>query len=355
MRVVVIGGTTFIGPHVVRALAAAHHDVTVYHRGQHEAHLPPSVRHVRHPDAGIPVVSFGPELLDPPPDVVVHMVAMGSRDAAAFVRAFAGVAGRAVVVSSGDVYRAYGLLYRTEPPPPDSTHAPLTEDADLRASRYPYRRLASDPGEWIYHYEKILVEHLCREDARLPVTILRLPAVYGPHDPTRRLFPYVKRMDDRRPAILLDQAKAAWRFTHDFVENVGAAIALAAMDPRAAGRTYNVGPLATPTLREWVEAIGRAAAWNGRIVTLPREQLPRHLREEADFRHDVVLDSSRIRAELGYRDVVPLEEALRRTVGWDRAVPPERIAESQFDYAAEDAALAATAGAAGATAAGDAR
>src|SRR5262245_46118604 len=152
MRIVVIGGTTFIGPHVVRALAAAHHDVTVYHRGQHEANLPPSVKHIRHPDAGIPVVTFGPELLSPAPDVVVHMVAMGSRDAAAFVRTFAGVAGRAVVVSSGDVYREYGLLYKAEPRHASSAFALtargrrglLREDSPLRESRYPYRKLASD-------------------------------------------------------------------------------------------------------------------------------------------------------------------------------------------------------------------
>jgi hypothetical protein len=36
---------------------------------------------------------------------------------------------------------------------------------------------------------------------------------------------------------------------------------------------------------------------------------------------------------------VPLDEAIRRTVEWERANPPLAINPQQFDYAAEDAAM----------------
>jgi len=42
------------------------------------------------------------------------MVAMGERDAEAVVRVFTGVAQRLGVPSSGDVYRAYGVLIGSE-------------------------------------------------------------------------------------------------------------------------------------------------------------------------------------------------------------------------------------------------
>ncbi len=58
-----------------------------------------------------------------------------------------------------------------------------------------------------------------------------------------------------------------------------------------------------------------------------------------DMRQGWSVDSSRIRHELGYREVVPLQEAVRRTVAWERANPPD-IDPDRFDYAAEDALLA---------------
>jgi dTDP-D-glucose 4,6-dehydratase len=53
-----------------------------------------------------------------------------------------------------------------------------------------------------------------------------------------------------------------------------------------------------------------------------------------------VASSKRIREELGYREPVTLDEALRRTIEWEGAHPPP-IDPAQFDYAAEDAALSA--------------
>ena len=59
--------------------------------------------------------------------------------------------------------------------------------------------------------------------------------VHGPRDYQHRLFPYLKRMDDGRPAIVLDEDRARMRVTRGYVEDVAAAIALAATDPRASG------------------------------------------------------------------------------------------------------------------------
>src|SRR5262245_6911810 len=107
MRVLVIGGTRCIGPHVVEGFVRLGHDVTVYHRGEHEPVLPSAVRHVHSPSAAIPVESFCREVLEPAPDVIVHMTPMGERDAVAAVNAFRNRAGRLVALSSGDVYQAY--------------------------------------------------------------------------------------------------------------------------------------------------------------------------------------------------------------------------------------------------------
>ena len=63
--------------------------------------------------------------------------------------------------------------------------------------------------------------------AGLPGTVLRLPTVYGPGDYQHRLFEYLKRMDDGRPAIPLGEGVASWRWTHGYVEDVALAVVLA--------------------------------------------------------------------------------------------------------------------------------
>ena len=49
--------------------------------------------------------------------------------------------------------------------------------------------------------------------------------------------------------------------------------------------------------------------------------------------------SARIRHELGYREPVTMEEAIRRTICWERENPPAETLLAKFDYAAEDAAI----------------
>lgn len=46
MKVLVLGGTRFVGRHIVEALAAQGHDVTCFHRGQSSCALPSGVREV---------------------------------------------------------------------------------------------------------------------------------------------------------------------------------------------------------------------------------------------------------------------------------------------------------------------
>ena len=46
MKILIIGGTNFIGPSVVRQLITMGHDVTVFHRGQTKADLPKNVHHI---------------------------------------------------------------------------------------------------------------------------------------------------------------------------------------------------------------------------------------------------------------------------------------------------------------------
>lgn len=328
MRILVLGGTRFIGPHVVRHLVAQDHEVTIFHRGETEAELPSNVRHV-HGDFGA-FSTCVDDLRSLAPEVVVDMVPWLAKDGRQGVLNFSGVARRGVVLTSADVYRAFARLWRSEPGPPDPL--PLTEGSPLR------QELAPDTSGTKIDYDNIVTERDAPGDPELPVTVLRLPATHGPGDTQNRLYAYVRRMDDARPAILLDASLAGWRWVRGYVEDVAAAVALAAGDERASGRVYNVAYPNAYTETEWVRRIARVHGWEGDVVAVPGSELPEPLRWQFDSNQDYVVDSSRIREELGYIERVSEEEGLARTIEWERVNPPTNP-QDDFDYEAEDRVL----------------
>jgi len=273
---------------------------------------------------------------------VIDVILSSGRQARQLVALFRGRAQRVVALSSCDVYRACGVLHGSEPGPLEPV--PLTESSPLRSTlqTYPPERIAmlQQVFGWLDdEYDKIPVEREILADPALPGTVLRLPMVYGPGDRLRRFLPIVKRVADGRQAILFEEKFAAWRAPHGYVENVAAAVALAATSDRAAGRVYNVGEAESVTELEWAKRIAAAAGWSGRFVVLPKERMPPHLLMPGNTDQHWTIDTNRIRQELGYREPIAIDEAIRRTIAWDRANPTESSPHA-FDYAAEDAALA---------------
>jgi len=287
MRILVIGGTRFIGPHLVHQAVQSGHQVTVYHRGRTEAVLAGGVEHYHSEFAGIPVRKFPADLLRRDFDAVVHMVAMGQEDARAAAQAFRGRVRRIVWLSSGDVYRAYGRFTQHEPGPIEP--GPLTEDSPVRTLLYPYRERASSQDHLEYYYDKLLVEQAALADEQAPSVVLRLPKVYGQGD------------NADLATVCRYRHHPQWRWTHGYVENVSAAILLAVTCPAVPSRIYNVGEEHTPTVAE-------------RLADLPPSKVPLDTEDHFNFEQDIVYDTSRIRRELSHSEPVPYLEGLRRTL-----------------------------------------
>lgn len=335
MRILVIGGTVFIGPPVVRELLALGNEVTLFHRGEHEPDDLDGAAHIHGDRARI--VEFAGEFARLQPDVVLDMRAMTERDATTAIAAVRGSTPRAVCISSVDVYRAYGRLHGSEPGPIEPM--PLTEDSRLREKLYPYRGERKDASA--DDYDKIPVERAYMNAEDLAGTIVRLPAVYGEGDFQYRFWMEQQRFDARRPFVLWQEAQVNWRWPRAYVENAAHAIALAVVDERASGRIYNAPNDAALTQREWLLEYGRIEGWHGEIIGLPDEYLPPHLKQKNNYAQDLVVDGTRMKDELGYQDVVNVEEGVRRTFAWTRANPPQKFNPRMIDFSLEDAALEA--------------
>jgi nucleoside-diphosphate-sugar epimerase len=254
---------------------------------------------------------------------------------------FRGIAGRVVGLSSMDVYRAWGVFYKTEQC--GLQELPLTEDSDLRTSTITYPPEVLKRAQAIYgwmdaEYDKIPVDQAILGDAKLPGTILRLPMIYGPGDPLHRFHPVLKRIDDGRKQIIFADDVATLRTPRGYVEDVGAAVALAATSPHAAGRVYNVCETDSFGELDWARKIAAATSWAGEFVVLPHDRTPKHLLWPGNTAQHMVVSSERIRKELGYHELLPRDEAIRRTIEWERSNPPQQPL-AQFDYAAEEEAL----------------
>ncbi len=128
MRILVIGGTRFIGLATVRYLSQQGHDIAVFHRGQTRPDLPPGVQQIIGERAQLQ--TFKPTFLDFAPDVVLDMIPFVEQDGHALMKLCNGLVHRVVLIGSQDVYRAYGRVNRTEPGPPDAL--PITENSPLR-------------------------------------------------------------------------------------------------------------------------------------------------------------------------------------------------------------------------------
>jgi nucleoside-diphosphate-sugar epimerase len=336
MNVLIVGGTGSIGPYVVRELLGQGHCVTLFNRGQSRSDLPTGLSRIIGDRRNL--LSFRDEFRQAAPELVLDMCAFREKDSVDLMKAFKGIASRVVAVSSQDVYRNNEILWKLAAGEPDAP--PLAEDSPLRQNRLIVPAAAASHDDRLLDYEKIDVERVIMSDDEIAGTVLRLPMVYGPGDNAHRMFPYLKRMDEKRPAILISEPQSRWLWTRGYVEDVAHAIALAAVDSRAAGRIYNVGEPRALAEFEWIDRIGRAAGWNGEIIRVPDALVPDHLKMDLDWRCHLAADTSRLRSELGYAEGLPLEDRFSRTVAWERANPPAQINAALFDYQAEDRCLA---------------
>lgn len=335
MNVLIIGGTRRSGPHLVRQLVAAGHRVTCLHRGVSSAELPCEVREIasdrRDPEAFREAVA-GLEF-----EAVVDMIALNDADFRLATDCFRGRIAQYVVISSYDVYAAYEAAWFHRP---YREPLPIREDAPKATARYLYGPKAG--------YDKGLLEDAAAHawaDEGFPVTVVRYPALYGPGDVTPREWYYVRQVLDRRPAILAPDGGQAI-FSRGFLENMAHAVSLVVGNPETIGQTYNAADAGQLTVRQIIESVAEILDHRWEVLEVPDSLMPTHSPTQGlpyccdpyHIRPHLLLDTTRMRAELGYSDLAPPGEALERTIRW-LAGRPQPTQGTTIDYGAIDGVI----------------
>jgi nucleoside-diphosphate-sugar epimerase len=320
--VIVLGGTRFIGRAIVEELAGGGNELLIVHRGQLEPARMPEVEHL-HADR-MDLASHRTQLAAFKPDAAVDCRALTRVDSEVVVNALPdGI--RTVVISSVDVYRAFGALHNERETDP----VPLDEDSPVRPDRYPYR--GKIPG--MDDYDKLDVE-----DVYLPRggTSVRLPMVYGERDYQRREEFLLRRVRAGRTRIPF--GAGMWLTCRAYVRDVARGVRLALESPAAAGEVFNLCEDRTYSMRMWAQMILDAAGSSAELCRVADDLLPEDLKPTGTMTQHIAASGRKARNLLGWTTSDPAE-SLGTTVRWHLDNPP---ADQDLDFSADDRALAIT-------------
>jgi 2'-hydroxyisoflavone reductase len=213
VRLLVLGGTLFLGRHVVEAALARGHDVTLFNRGQTNPGLFPEVEHLHGDRAGDLSALRGREW-----DAVVDPSGYVPRVVRASTELLADATGHYSFVSSISVYR-------------DLASEGITED-------YPLAELPEESEEVERYYGalKALCEDVVREHLRERALLVRAGLIVGRYDWTNRFGWWVRRVA-RGGDLLVPDVGNIWPI--QIVHGRDLAEWILDMAERGAGGTYN--------------------------------------------------------------------------------------------------------------------
>jgi nucleoside-diphosphate-sugar epimerase len=331
MKALMIGGTGPSGPYVVNGLIDRGYEVTILHGGQHEVEFKQPIEHI-HTDPHFEE-TLAPALEGRSFDVVLatygrmRIIAELLKDKTA---RFIGVGGSSVYAHHQDP--RWGPL---------GAPTLVPEDGPRR----------DDPaGPKFNHLMWVSEETVMRahREGHYSATYFRYPLLYGAHSPANPEWSIVRRILDGRKRLIIPANGVLKR--RGFAANVAHALLLAVDKPtEAGGQFYNIRDEHQYTHRQYFEFIARHLQRDCEIVEVPPMLALRVYKGSASRLPDwtIEFDISKIKTQLGYRDVVAPALALADSVDWLVANRPEPGGEVErqlgdpFAYAAEDALLEA--------------
>ena len=308
----VIGGTRFIGRHLVEELLAHEYDVHIFNRGNHDNPFAADdrVSHVqgdRTDETDLRAAALAVE-----PAYVFDCVAYKPGELETALRLFSDVEAY-VYISSGSAYGSEAIPKREN----DTPLCPCSESqaTDESAETYGPRKAEGDRL-----VARAAAGDLSGVEGTVNAVSLRPCIVYGPDDYTERLDYWIDRVRRFDRVVVPGDGQNLWH--RAYVDDVASALRLVA-ERGEPGAAYNVGDRQLFTLSDTLELIAEAADTTVEVVTASDRELSAAGLTTDDFvlyrPSPHVLDTSRL-AELG----------------WESTPPAEAMAETVADHEASD-------------------
>jgi nucleoside-diphosphate-sugar epimerase len=293
MKALMIGGTGATGPYIIEGLLKRDYEVTVLHRGMHEADLPAEVKHI-HADPHW-TEKLQQALEGKKYDLVVADYGRLRRIA----EVIKGITSR--LISVGGALAIYKGWMRISEPHPwhymEESPVPIKEDDPL----------ATAPGVDNFSERARAAEQAVMEGHQqgyYNATHFRYPIIYGPRHPGPAEWCIIRRIKEGRKQIIVPGGGMAL-ISRGFAENMAHGILLAVDNPTASeGQIYNITDERVLTTREWIRLVAQVLNHEFEFVEIPFNMLRHDFNNtptQALFPYHRVQDITKIKEQLGYR------------------------------------------------------
>ncbi|MDA0821021.1 MAG: NAD-dependent epimerase/dehydratase family protein [Proteobacteria bacterium] len=314
VRNLVLGGTAFIGRHLVEQLLALGEDVTILNRGASTA--PAGVEQLI-ADRGDPVAMravLAGRNWDVVYDVSASVQVASAQSIAELIELLDGHCGLYEFVSSIAAYRFGGGAF------------PWSEDRQTTRSR------PTSYGGHKATVEQLLAER--RAKTGFAYTVVRPAAVYGPYDniPDGEMAMFA-RLAQRRPVLVPHDGLVCFPYGH--VHDLARAMILAARNPAAVGEIFNV-TADSVTAMHYIETIAIIMGIEPEIIHVP-DTLLAEITGPLPFNHRFqkklhsILSIDKARHVLGFEPQFDFESGHRQTYEWYLAQGLDQLATPMVD------------------------
>ncbi len=309
MKLLILGGTSFLGRHLVEIAQARGHTLTLFNRGQRNPNLFPEIEHLRGNRDGDLTALHGRTW-----DAAIDTSGYFPRIVRASAELLAGAVSHYTFISSISVYSDVSIIGIDESAPVGTLADPTVEE------------ITGDT----YGPLKALCEQAAEQAIPGRALIVRPGLIVGPHDPTDRFTYWPHRV--AQGGEVLAPAHADYRVQIIDARDLAGWI-LSMVEARQTGVYNATGPAYPLTLGNVLDTCRTVSGSDARVTWVaeqflldnkvePWVQLPLWVPESdpANAGFSAVNCQQAIAAGLAFR---PLADTVRDTLAWDATRPPD--------------------------------
>jgi len=299
MKVLVVGGTRFVGLRLVRLLVASGNDVTLLNRGKTQAPLPLGLKRL-YADRRDPV-SVLQALSGRDYEAVFDFTGYDTRGIEPLIQALSGRIGHYVFQSTCGVYSESEIV-----PILESFPKAFDAPGNVPTGKYIIGKIQSE--DYLLNANRSL---------GFPITIIRSPEIYGPENwMHEREFSFFLRLTQKRTILVPGDGKSLLHFVH--VDDVAKAHLLAATRDASIGEVFNVAGPDAITIDGYIDLLAQSVN-----VTPVKKYLPIELLRKLDkpvfpFRSDrsVLYGINKAKDNLHFKPHFGITAGLQHTYEW---------------------------------------